>query len=64
MIRYGYPRLHDWLRRLYWDEGPETNGGAFRKTTKAETYKRGYAIAKKMDVVPVGPLPEILPLNA
>ena len=33
MIRYEYPRLHDWLRRLYWDEGEESNGGAFRKTT-------------------------------
>lgn len=28
MIRYDYPRLHDWLRRLYWDET-----GHFRETT-------------------------------
>lgn len=21
MIRHDYPKLHDWLRRLYWDEG-------------------------------------------
>ncbi len=33
MIRYDYPKLHDWLRRLYWDEGPESNGGAFKTTT-------------------------------
>jgi glutathionyl-hydroquinone reductase len=33
MIRTDYPKLHDWLRRLYWDSGPETNGGAFRSTT-------------------------------
>lgn len=33
MIRYDYPRLHEWLRRLYWDESSETNGGAFKKTT-------------------------------
>jgi hypothetical protein len=32
MIRYEYPRLHDWLRRLYWDESERTNGGAFKKT--------------------------------
>jgi glutathione S-transferase len=32
MIRYDYPRLHDWLRRLYWDESERTNGGAFKKT--------------------------------
>lgn len=33
MIRTDYPKLHDWLRRLYWDSSPETNGGAFRSTT-------------------------------
>lgn len=33
MIRHDYPRLSKWLRRLYWDEGEETNGGVFRKTT-------------------------------
>lgn len=33
MIRLDYPRLHAWLRRLYWDEGPETAGGAFKKST-------------------------------
>lgn len=34
MIRMDYPNLHAWLRRLYWDEGPETAGGAFRKSTQ------------------------------
>lgn len=33
MIRLDYPRLHDWLRRLYWSEGPETAGGVFKSTT-------------------------------
>lgn len=33
MIRHDYPRLHLWLRRLYWDQGPRTNGGAFYNTT-------------------------------
>ncbi|KAF2854180.1 hypothetical protein T440DRAFT_486779 [Plenodomus tracheiphilus IPT5] len=33
MIRLDYPHLHDWLRRLYWDDGASTNGGVFRKTT-------------------------------
>ena len=32
MIRYEYPRLHDWLRKLYWDNSELTNFGAFRKT--------------------------------
>jgi putative glutathione S-transferase len=33
MIRLDYPRLHSWLRRLYWSDGPETKGGAFQTTT-------------------------------
>ncbi|KAJ4353687.1 uncharacterized protein N0V89_005417 [Didymosphaeria variabile] len=33
MIRTDYPRLHAWLRRLYWSEGPETGGGVFKRTT-------------------------------
>jgi putative glutathione S-transferase len=33
MIRLDYPHLHAWLRRLYWSEGPETAGGAFKNTT-------------------------------
>lgn len=32
MIRFEYPKLHDWLRRLYWDESERTNGGAFKST--------------------------------
>jgi putative glutathione S-transferase len=32
MIRLDYPRLHQWVRRLYWDESERTNGGAFGKT--------------------------------
>ncbi|KAI1323561.1 glutathione S-transferase [Xylariaceae sp. FL0255] len=43
-IRHDYPRLHLWLRRLYWDESPITNGGAFGKTTKPwiGLYASGY----------------------
>jgi putative glutathione S-transferase len=33
MIRRHYPRLHAWLRRLYWSDGPETCGGVFRSST-------------------------------
>lgn len=33
MIRMDYPLLHAWLRRLYWNEGPETANGAFKKST-------------------------------
>ena len=33
MIRLDYPHLHAWLRRLYWNQGPETGGDVFRSTT-------------------------------
>jgi putative glutathione S-transferase len=44
MIRYEYPRLHDWLRLLYWDESERTNGGAFKKTVdfQAVSFVVGY----------------------
>jgi putative glutathione S-transferase len=37
MIRYGYPRLHNWLRRLYWDDTEHTNGGAFKTTVNFQS---------------------------
>lgn len=33
MIRLDYPRLHAWLRHLYWIEGPEKGRGTFKSTT-------------------------------
>jgi putative glutathione S-transferase len=62
MIRYEYPNLHAWLRRLYWDEGDKTNGGAFHKTVDFEAYRVGYARAVRTPVVAVGPKPDIMPL--
>ncbi|KAF2832424.1 hypothetical protein CC86DRAFT_401190 [Ophiobolus disseminans] len=62
MVRYEYPKLHEWLRRLYWDESEVTNGGAFGKTVDFQAFKNGYSHATKSKVVPVGPLPDILPL--
>lgn len=64
MIRYDYPRLHDWLRRLYWSEGPETAGGVFKRTTRFEDIKFGYSsfFAAGNRIVPIGPLPHIAPL--
>jgi putative glutathione S-transferase len=34
MIRHDYPRLHEWLRKLYWDESERTKGGAFKRTVR------------------------------
>ncbi|CAA9962658.1 Glutathione transferase [Pyrenophora teres f. maculata] len=62
MIRYEYPRLHDWLRKLYWDDSELTNFGAFRKTVDFQAYKTGYTNATKAKIVPVGPKPDIMPL--
>ena len=42
MIRYEYPRLHDWVRRLYWDESEKTNGGAFKKTTNFDAVSHSF----------------------
>ena len=32
MVRYSYPYIHTWLRKLYWDES-EVTKGAFKSTT-------------------------------
>lgn len=64
MIRYDYPNLHLWLRRLYWDESAKTNGGAFHNTSKVDLYKVGYAGTSASKVVPAGPVPPIMSLDA
>jgi len=62
MIRYDYPLLHNWLRRLYWDESERTHG-AFKDTTHFELYKAGYVrAAGGKQIIPAGPVPSILPL--
>lgn len=33
MIRHDYPRIDKWYRNIYYDEGGETRGGAFKKAT-------------------------------
>ncbi|KAF2648480.1 glutathione transferase [Lophiostoma macrostomum CBS 122681] len=77
MIRYEYPRLHLWLRNLYWDQSERTHG-AFHSTVRFDLvshtsgrkrarvdipqYKEMYAYATVSKVIPKGPLPHILPL--
>ncbi|KAF2446530.1 glutathione S-transferase [Karstenula rhodostoma CBS 690.94] len=63
MIRTDYPRLHEWLRTLYWSECPETGGGMFKRTTLFDVIKRGYSsIMVSNGIVPIGPMPNIMPL--
>jgi len=60
-IRHGYPAIHLWLRKLYW------NIPAFRETCNFDHIKTGYHWLKAYNptqVVPVGPIPSILPLEA
>ena len=60
-IRSGYPHLHRWVRRLYW-EVP-----AFGETTQFEHIKKHYTKSHKQinphSVTPVGPVPDVLPLD-
>jgi putative glutathione S-transferase len=51
MIRYNYPRLHTWLRTLYWDESEKTSA-AFKKTTRFETVSVTYLVYNVLIKVP------------
>ncbi|KAJ5558893.1 Glutathione S-transferase/chloride channel C-terminal [Penicillium sp. DV-2018c] len=58
-IRSGYPAIHSWVRRLYWDVP------AFRDTTDFEHIKFHYTKSHKQinqfAITPLGPVPDILP---
>ncbi|EJF59296.1 glutathione S-transferase [Dichomitus squalens LYAD-421 SS1] len=58
-IRDGYPAIHLWLRKLYW------NNPAFSETCNFDHIKGGYYSIGHLNpygIVPVGPIPNILPL--
>ncbi|GKZ17950.1 S-glutathionyl-(chloro)hydroquinone reductase [Aspergillus brasiliensis] len=58
-IRSGYPAIHRWVRKLYWDVP------AFKETTNFEHIKFHYTKSHKQinqfAITPVGPLPDVLP---
>ncbi|EHA54548.1 glutathione S-transferase Gst3 [Pyricularia oryzae 70-15] len=60
-IRSGYPHLHKWMRNLYW------NVPAFKDTCNFLHIKNHYTKSHKQinpfSITPVGPLPDILPLD-
>ena len=62
-IRSGYPRLHAWMRNLYWGE----LGFAFGATTDFDHikwhYMRSHTNINPKSITPLGPLPHILPLQ-
>ncbi|KAI0717019.1 glutathione S-transferase [Earliella scabrosa] len=58
-IRDGYPAIDLWLRKLYW------KNPAFSETCNFQHIKEGYYWMRKVNangVVPLGPIPNILPL--
>jgi putative glutathione S-transferase len=61
-IRGGYPNIHLWMRRLYWQND------AFKSTTNFEHIKTHYFWShphiNPSRIVPIGPLPDIAPLDA
>ncbi|PSR79325.1 glutathione S-transferase [Coniella lustricola] len=60
-IRSGYPHIHKWMRNLYW------NHPAFKDTTNflhiKNHYTRSHTQINPLSITPVGPLPDILPLD-
>ncbi|KAI5309053.1 S-glutathionyl-(chloro)hydroquinone reductase, partial [Ascosphaera atra] len=60
-IRSGYPAIHRWVRWLYWKVP------AFRETTQFEHikfhYTKSHSHINPHAITPVGPLPDILPLE-
>jgi len=60
-VRSGYPAMHAWLRNLYWTVP------AFRSTTQFEHikwhYTRSHSQINPFGITPLGPLPDILPLD-
>lgn len=61
MIRHDYPFLNTWLRKLYWKID------AFKSTTDFDHIKKHYTTSHKSinpyGIIPLGPLPNILPLD-
>lgn len=60
-IRSGYPALHRWMRHLYWKHA------AFGETTRFDHikwhYTRSHTQINPLSITPLGPLPDILPLD-
>ncbi|KAI0021270.1 glutathione S-transferase omega-like 2 [Xylariomycetidae sp. FL0641] len=61
-IRSGYPYIHKWMRNLYWN-----HPAAFKETTNflhiKNHYTKSHAQINPHAITPVGPVPDILPLD-
>ncbi|KAI0100829.1 glutathione S-transferase [Nemania sp. FL0031] len=62
-IRGGYPAIHRWMRNLYWNHaaafGPATTNFLHIKNH----YTKSHTQINPFSICPVGPLPDILPLD-
>ncbi|KAK7204960.1 glutathione S-transferase [Myxozyma melibiosi] len=56
MIRYEFPHLQNWLMHLYYDFPT-----VFKETTFLEQLKKGYSGVQKIELVPAGPVPLMMP---
>ncbi|KAI1339502.1 glutathione S-transferase omega-like 2 [Xylariaceae sp. FL0016] len=60
-IRGGYPRIHRWMRNLYWGHA------AFQDTTNflhiKNHYTKSHSQINPHAITPVGPIPDVLPLK-
>ncbi|KAK4454377.1 glutathione S-transferase Gst3 [Podospora aff. communis PSN243] len=61
-IRSGYPAIHKWMQNLYW------NHAAFKDTTNflhiKNHYTKSHTNINPLSITPLGPVPNILPLDA
>ncbi|CAK7274606.1 S-glutathionyl-(chloro)hydroquinone reductase [Sporothrix epigloea] len=60
-IRSGYPYLHRWMRNLYW------NHAAYKESTDflhiKNHYTKSHTQINPFSIAPLGPLPDILPVD-
>ena len=61
MIRFDYPNIHKWFLHIWYDESPDETRGAFKSTTHFRDIKGGYAMASRANIVPLGPIPDVMP---
>lgn len=61
MIRHDYPNLHDWVRDLYWNN-PLIKDSVHFDHIKFH-YTKSHAAINQFQITPLGPVPNILPLD-
>ncbi|CAK7218473.1 S-glutathionyl-(chloro)hydroquinone reductase [Sporothrix curviconia] len=60
-IRSGYPYLHKWMRNLYWNDAAYKDSTDFMHIKNH--YTKSHTQINPFSITPVGPLPDILPLD-